>query len=60
MEGSEDKVESRDLEESGVCRNKIKVQISDIEGQFDLLKLGFRGFKIAFIPEGAEVFYASF
>lgn len=48
------------MEKSGVCRNKIKVQISDIEGQLNLLKRGFRGFKIAFIPEGAEVFYAKF
>ena len=60
MEGPEDKVQSRFLEKSGDCRNKIKVQISDIEGQLDLLKLGFRGFKIAFIPEGAEVSYAAF
>ena len=60
MDGPEDKVESRDQEESGVCRNEIKIQISDIEGQFDLLKRGFKGFKIAFLSEGAEVFYAKF
>lgn len=49
-----------DMDELGDCRNKIKVQISDINSQLNLLKLGFRGFKIAFIPEGAEVFYAAF
>lgn len=60
MEEPEDKVKSRDQEESRVCRNEIKIQISDIEGQFDLLKRGFKGFKIAILPDGAEVFYAKF
>jgi hypothetical protein len=60
MEGQEDEVESRDLEESGVCRNEIKIKISDIEGQLDLLKRGFKGFKIAILPDGAEVFFAQF
>jgi GNAT superfamily N-acetyltransferase len=34
------------------------IQISDIEGQLDLLKRGFKGFKVELLPEGAEVFYA--
>lgn len=38
--------------------NEIKIQISDIEGQLDLVKRGFKGFKITFLPDGAEVFYA--
>ena len=43
-----------------VCRSEIKIPISDIEGQLDLLKKGFKGVKIAFAHEGAEVFYAKF
>ncbi|MHB8119463.1 MAG: GNAT family N-acetyltransferase [Methanothrix sp.] len=40
--------------------NEIKIQISDIEGQLDLVKRGFKGFKITSFPEGAEVFYAKY
>jgi ribosomal protein S18 acetylase RimI-like enzyme len=52
LEGSVDK------DESAARRIEIKMQISDIEGQLDLLKRGFKGFRIAFLPEGAEIFYA--
>ncbi|MFZ3147451.1 MAG: GNAT family N-acetyltransferase [Methanothrix sp.] len=51
-------IESRDLDESEVSRTEIKIQISDIEGQLDLVKRGFKGFKITFLPDGAVVFFA--
>jgi len=44
--------------ESEVWRNGIPIQITDIKGQLDLLKRGFKGFKVELHPEGAEVFYA--
>jgi hypothetical protein len=47
-------------EESEVRRDEIRMQISDIEGQLDLLNRGFKGLKIAFNPKGAEVSYAKF
>jgi hypothetical protein len=46
--------------ESEVWRNATIIKISDIEGQLDLLKRGFKGFKVELHPEGAEVFYAKF
>jgi len=49
-----------EMEGREVCRSEIKIPISDIEGQLDLLKKGFKGVKIAFTHEGAEVFYAKF
>lgn len=39
---------------------EIKIQISDIEGQLDLLKRGFKGFKVSFNPKVAEIIYAKF
>ena len=48
------------LIDMGVRRKEIRINISDIEGQLDLVKRGFKGFKIAYLPEGAEVFYAKF
>lgn len=59
-EGPENENESEDMNDSDVCRNKIKIQISDIEGQLGLLKRGFQGFKVAFNPKGAEIYYAKF
>jgi GNAT superfamily N-acetyltransferase len=50
----------REESESEVCRNGTLIQISDIEGQLDLLKRGFKGFKVESLPKGAGVFYARF
>jgi GNAT superfamily N-acetyltransferase len=36
---------------------EIRIRGSDIAGQVDLLRRGFVGFKMAFIPGGFEVFY---
>jgi len=47
-----------DLNESWAKRDESRVHISDIEGQLDLLRRGFKGYKIASHPDGAEVFYA--
>ncbi len=47
-----------DLNESGVQREDSRILISDIEGQLDLLRRGFKGHKISSLPEGVEVFYA--
>ena len=55
-----DREGSVDMEESGVCRNEMKIPISDIEGQLELLKRGFKGNKVSIIAKGAEVFYAKF
>jgi hypothetical protein len=43
-----------------IYMRRIKIQSSDIEGQLDLLNRGFKGFKVAFNPKGAEVSYARF
>ncbi len=48
------------LIDMGVRRKEIRINISDIEGQLNLLKKGFKGFKIANLPEGSEVFFAKF
>lgn len=37
-----------------------RISISDIEGQLDLIKKGFKGFRIAAHPEGAQIFYGKF
>jgi GNAT superfamily N-acetyltransferase len=34
-----------------------RISITDIEGQLDLIKRGFKGFKITAQPEGVQVFY---
>ena len=59
-EGSVDRDISEAVQESESYRNEIKIPISDIEGQLELLKIGFKGNKVAFVPEGAEVFYTKF
>jgi ribosomal protein S18 acetylase RimI-like enzyme len=42
---------------SGIHREESRIRISDIEGQLDLLRRGFKGYKIASHPEGVYVFY---
>lgn len=42
---------------SGIHREESRIRISDIEGQLDLLRRGFKGYKIASHPEGVNVFY---
>lgn len=37
-----------------------RISISDIEGQLDLIKRGFKGFRIAKKPEGVQIFYGKF
>jgi GNAT superfamily N-acetyltransferase len=37
-----------------------RISISDIEGQLDLIKRGFKGFRVATHPEGAQIFYGKF
>ncbi len=49
-----------DMDELVVRKNVTGVQISDIDGQLDLLKRGFKGFEITSHPEGPEVFYGKF
>lgn len=34
-----------------------RISISDIEGQLDLIKKGFKGFRVATHPDGAQIFY---
>jgi hypothetical protein len=45
---------------SGIKREEIWVRISDIEGQLELLRRGFKGYKIAYHPDGLNVFYVKF
>jgi len=51
-----------DMNKLVVRKNETKIQISNIRGQLDLLKKGFKGFEIASHPhtEGVDVFYAYF
>jgi hypothetical protein len=46
-----------DMNESGKQKEERRIRISDIEGQLDLLRRGFKGFKIASNPYGVVVFY---
>jgi len=48
------------LNESGVHREESRIKISDIDGQLDLLRRGFKGYKIASHPDGVNVFYVKF
>jgi ribosomal protein S18 acetylase RimI-like enzyme len=46
-----------DMKESCPQRMKSWVPILDIEGQLDLIKRGYKGFKITIKPEGVQAFY---
>lgn len=48
----------QDGQENKKVSEEIKIQISDIEGQLELLKQGFKGFKVSFNTIGAEIIYA--
>jgi len=37
-----------------------RIRISDIEGQLDLLRRGFKGYKISSLSDGVNVYYAKF
>lgn len=45
---------------AGSLGDEIKINCSDIEGQIDLLKRGFEGFRLAPLSGGPEVFYRKF
>ena len=44
----------------GSLEDEIKISCSDIEGQIDLLKRGFEGFRMAPLSRNPEVFYRKF
>lgn len=44
----------------GSLEDEIKISCSDIEGQIDLLKRGFEGFRMAPLSRSPEVFYRKF
>jgi ribosomal protein S18 acetylase RimI-like enzyme len=48
------------MDESRIQREESRIRISDIDGQLDLLRRGFKGFKIDSHPLGVNVFYAKF
>jgi inorganic pyrophosphatase/exopolyphosphatase len=50
----------RDLKEFCTQIAIRRISISDIEGQLDLLRRGFKGFRIANKSEGAQIFYGKF
>lgn len=45
------------MKESCAQRMESWTSVSDIQGQLDLIKRGFKGFKITARPEGVQVFY---
>lgn len=45
---------------TGSWEEEIKIRCSDINGQIDLMKRGFEGFRMAPLSSNPEVFYRKF
>ena len=51
-----------EMNESCACAQTTvgRISITDIEGQLDLIRRGFKGFRISNEPEGAKIYYGKF